>query len=53
MVGFIGLIPFSVAAKKYKYRRRDEGMFRQMDIEEVFEHEIKQASMDISNYNSI
>ena len=27
VVGFIGLILFSVAAKKYKYRRRDEGMF--------------------------
>ena len=54
VIGFIGLILFSVAAKKYKYRRRDEGMFRQMDIEEVFEREIKQASMDdISNYNSI
>ena len=25
--GLIGLILFSVAAKKYKYRRRDEGMF--------------------------
>ena len=29
VVGFIGLTLFSVAAKKYKYRQRDEGMFRQ------------------------
>ena len=44
VVGLIGLILFSVAAKKYKYRKRDEGMFRQVDIEEIFEREIKQAS---------
>jgi hypothetical protein len=35
-----------VAAKKYKYRRRDEGMFRQIDIEDVFEREIEQASVN-------
>ena len=35
--GLIGLILFSVAAKKYKYRRRDEGMFCQHDIEEIYD----------------
>jgi hypothetical protein len=46
VVGLIGLILFSVAAKKYRYRRRDEGMFRQMDIEEIFEREIEQVSVN-------
>ena len=50
MVGLIGLILFSVAAKKYKYRKRDEGVFRQMDIEDVFEREIEQTSVN-SVYN--
>jgi uncharacterized membrane protein len=46
VVGLIGLILFSVAAKKYRYRRRDEGMFRQMDIEDIFEREIEQTSVN-------
>ena len=50
VVGLIGLILFSVAAKKYKYRKRDEGMFRQMDIEDVFEREIEQTTVN-SVYN--
>ena len=54
VVGLIGLILFSVAAKKYKYRARNEGMFRQMDVEEIFEREIEQASMDnLSIYNTM
>ena len=46
VVGLIGLILFTVAVKKYKYRVRNEGMFRQMDIEEIFEREIEQASVN-------
>ena len=46
VVGLIGLILFSIAAKKYKYRTRNEGMFRQMDIEDIFEREIEQASVN-------
>ena len=42
-VGFIGLILFSVAAKKYKYRTRNEGLFRQVDVEEVYDRYITQA----------
>jgi peptide/histidine transporter 3/4 len=49
VVGLIGLILFSVAAKKYKYRRRNEGMFRQVDIEDIFEREIEQASSDTTS----
>ena len=50
VVGLTGLILFSVAAKQYKYRQRDEGMFRQMDIEDVFEREIEQTYVN-SVYN--
>ena len=50
VVGLIGLVLFSVAAKKYKYRQRDEGMFRQMDIEDIFEREIEQASVNSVYY---
>ena len=46
VIGLIGLVLFSVAAKKYKYRRRNEGIFRQVDIEEIFEREIERASSD-------
>ena len=41
VVGLIGLILFSVAAKKYKYRTRNEGMFCQVDIEEIFNLSVK------------
>ena len=40
--GLIGLILFSLAAKRYKYRTRDEGMFRQHDVEEIFDKYITQ-----------
>ena len=42
VTGLIGLILFSLAAKRYKYRTRDEGMFRQHDIEEIFDRYITQ-----------
>lgn len=44
-VGLIGLILFSVAAKKYKYRARNEGLFRQQDVEEVYDRYITQAAV--------
>ena len=43
VVGVIGLILFSIAAKKYKYRERDEGLFRQQDVEDVYERYLSQA----------
>ena len=43
VVGFSGLILFSIAAKRYKYRRRDEGLFRPQCVEEVYERYISQA----------
>ena len=42
VTGLIGLILFSLAAKRYKYRTRDEGMFRQHDVEEIFDKYITQ-----------
>ena len=46
IVGLIGLFLFSVAANKYKYRERNEGMFRQHDVEEIYERYITQAAVD-------
>ena len=43
VVGLIGLILFSIAAKKYKYRERDEVTFRQIDVEEIYDRYISQA----------
>ena len=42
VVGFIGLILLSIVAKKYKYRRRDEGMFCQQDVEEIYDRYLRQ-----------
>ena len=55
VVGLIGLILFSIAAKKYKYRARNaEDLFRQADIEEIYDRYIMQASMDsISDDKSV
>ena len=55
VVRLIGLILFSIAAKKYKYRARNaEDLFRQVDIEEIYDRYIMQASMDsISDDKSV
>ena len=37
VVGGIGFILLSIASKKYKYRRRDEGMFSQHNVEEIYD----------------
>ena len=42
VTGLIGLILFSMAAKRYKYRTRDEGVFCQHDVEEIFDRYITQ-----------
>ena len=46
VTGLIGLILFTLAAKRYKYRTRDEGMFRQHYVEEVYDRYIDQAASD-------
>ena len=50
VVGVIGLLLFSIAAKKYKYRKRDEGLFRQQDVEDVYERYLSQAYDDSTQY---
>ena len=46
MVGLIGLSLFLIAAKTYKYTERNEGLFSQQHIEEVFDRDISQAAAD-------
>lgn len=53
VVGLVGLALFLLAAKRYKYRERDEGMFRQQDVEEIYERYITQeTSEDSDNYDN-
>ena len=42
VIGLIGLLLFSVAVKKYKYRERDEGIFQQQVVEDIYERCIAQ-----------
>ena len=42
-IGLTGLVVFTVAAKKYKYRVRDEGEFRQYAVEEIYDRYIGQS----------
>ena len=35
-----------MAAKKFKYRKRDKGLFHQQDVEEIYDRYIAQASSD-------
>ena len=46
VAGGMGFILFSVAAKKYKYRRGDEGMFCQQDVEEIYDRYLSEAPTD-------
>ena len=52
VTGLIGLILFSVAAKRYEYRRRDEGWFCQHDVEEIYDRYLPQAAVDDSSSDS-
>ena len=47
-VGLIGLILFSIAAKRYKYRVENEGWFRRYYIEDVYDRYISQAPVSIT-----
>ena len=51
VVGLIGFILFLVVAKKYKYRERNEGLFRQQDVEEVYDRYISQAAADADQFS--
>ena len=50
VVGLIGLILFSIAARRYKYRVENEGWFRRYYIEEVYDRYISQAPINTSDY---
>ena len=52
VVGLTGLIMFSLAAKRYTYRVRDEGQFRQYAIEEIYDRYITQTVENTRNYSS-
>ena len=47
VTGLIGLILFLLAAKRYKYRTRDEGLFRQHDVEEIYDRYMDQAEANM------
>ena len=47
LMGLLGFVLFLFAAKKYKYRERDDILFRQRDVEEVYTRYLIQAP-DIS-----
>ena len=51
VVGLIGLLLFSVAVKKYKYRERDEGIFQQQVVEDIYERYITQRHT-MENFSS-
>ena len=50
-VGLISFISFIVAAKRYKYRKRDDENFNQMKVEEVYIRYITQRAKDNSYSN--
>ena len=53
VTGMIGLILFSLAAKRYKYRTRDEGMFCQHDVEEIYDRYIDQRGSEDYSFDSL
>ena len=53
VAGLIGLVLFLAAARRYKYRERNEGLFSQQDVEEIYDRYITQAAADqSSDYSS-
>ena len=52
VTGLIGLLLFSVTAKKYKYRERDEGLFQQQVVEDIYERYITQDHSIIESFSS-
>ena len=51
VIGLVGLLLFSVAVKKYKYRERDEGIFQQQVVEDIYERYITQRRT-MENFSS-
>lgn len=53
VVGLTGFVLFLIAAKKYKYREREEGMFRQQDVEDVYERYMQQSSIVVCSFSDM
>ena len=51
VAGLIGLVLFLAAARRYKYRERNEGLFSQHDVEEIYDRYITQAAADIDQFS--
>ena len=52
IIGLIGLLLFSIAAKKYKYRKRNERLFQQQVVEDIFECNITRENNIIESFSS-
>ena len=50
-LAFIGLVIFSIVAKKYKYRERDDPPYDQMVVEEVYARNINQMAGQTQVYS--
>jgi dipeptide/tripeptide permease len=50
VAGLIGLVLFLVAVWRYKYRERNEGLFCQQDVEEIYDRYITQAAADVDQF---
>ena len=51
-VGLLGFGLFSLTAKYYKYRKRDDNNFNQADVEEVFSRYLSQTASISSSGNN-
>ena len=51
VAGLIGLVLFLAAARRYKYRERNEGLFSQQDVEEIYDRYITQAAADLDQFS--
>ena len=51
VAGLIGLVLFLAAARRYKYRERNEGLFSQHDVEEIYDRYITQAVADVDQFS--
>ena len=51
VAGLIGLVLFLAAARRYKYRERNEGLFSQPDVEEIYDRYITQAAADVDQFS--
>lgn len=51
--GILGIFLFSIAARRYKYRKREENPFPQSDIEEIVTRGIEQENQSLMDVASV